>query len=161
MISSDASFLVPLVIPSMAFASMFDLQRSAVWQMPDENTSRHAVFFSYLGCLKTPYLSSLKTAYSVLGRVERHGKCVFVPDAEAPSTAEDLAFYEVEFQRSSAVFDEVAGLQFRQRLAQLLLRVHDDGTIPRHRFFDRLTRDQQKADALITGLNDDLISAVE
>jgi hypothetical protein len=129
--------------------------------MADENTSRDAVFFSYLGCLKTPYLSSSKSAYSVLGSVERHGKWALIPDGEAPSTAEDLAFDEAEFQRSSAVFDEGAGLQFRQRLAQLLLRVHDDGTIPRHRFFDRLTRDQQKADALITGLNDDLISAVE
>jgi hypothetical protein len=59
------------------------------------------------------------------------------------------------------MLDEVAGLQFRHRLSKFLLRIHNDGSVPGDRLFDRLTRDQQEPDALIAGLNDDLVSAVE
>jgi hypothetical protein len=59
------------------------------------------------------------------------------------------------------MLDEVAGLQLRHRSSKFLLRVHDDGSVPGDRLFDRLTRNQQEPDARITGLNDDLISAVE
>src|SRR5215467_9879060 len=60
----------------------------------------------------------------------------------------------------SAMPDEVAGLQLRHRLSKFLLRIHNDGSVPGDRLFDRLTRDQQEPDALIAGLNDDLVSAV-
>jgi len=59
------------------------------------------------------------------------------------------------------MLDEVTGLQLRHRLSKFLLRVHNDGPVPRDRLFDRFTRNQQEPDALIAGLNDDLISAVE
>jgi hypothetical protein len=59
------------------------------------------------------------------------------------------------------MLDEVAGLQLRPGLSKFLLRIHDDGSVPGDRLFDRLTRDQQEPDALIAGLNDDLVSAVE
>ena len=84
--------------------------------MAAENTSRNAVFFSYLRRLKTPYLGSLKSAYSVLCSVERHG-WAFVPDGEAAFTAEDSVYDEGECRPASAMFDEMAGLQFGQRLA--------------------------------------------
>ena len=49
------------------------------------------------------------------------------------------------------MLDEVAGLQLRHRLSKLLLRIHNDGSVPGDRLFDRLTRDQQEPDALVAG----------
>jgi len=83
--------------------------------------------------------SRLRLRATVLGSVGMSWKWAFSPDGGgALFTLGDFGIRRNEFLRSSAMFDEVAGLQFRHRLAQLILRVHDDGTIPRHRFFDRL-----------------------
>lgn len=59
------------------------------------------------------------------------------------------------------VLDELAGLQFVHGLTQFRLRVHHDRAVPSHRFFNRLTRDQQEPDPLIASLNHDFISSVE
>ena len=59
------------------------------------------------------------------------------------------------------MFNERAGVQFRNCLAELLLRIHDDRTVPGHRFFDRLTGDQQESNAVRTGLHADLVSAIK
>src|ERR1035438_6064784 len=40
-----------------------------------------------------------------------------------------------------------------KRLAQLFLGVHDDGTVPGHRFFQRLSRDQQETYSIVAGLH--------
>ena len=64
-------------------------------------------------------------------------------------------------RRGSAMTDERAVVQLGHCLAQLFLRVHDDGSVPRNGLFERLTRDEQKANALGTGLDNDLIAAVE
>ena len=61
----------------------------------------------------------------------------------------------------SAMFDELAGLQVGHGLTDLLLRVHHDGSVPRHRLFDRLTRYQQEANPFIASLHANFIAAIE
>ena len=56
---------------------------------------------------------------------------------------------------------KVPSAQLADGLLQLGLRVHDDGPVPGDRLLDRLARNQQEADALLAGLNRDLIAAVE
>src|SRR5215475_4799318 len=63
--------------------------------------------------------------------------------------------------RRSALADERPVAQFGNRLLQLGLGVHHDRAIPRNRLLDRLARDQQEPDALLAGLDRDLVSAVE
>jgi hypothetical protein len=46
---------------------LWSRQRWVVWQIADENASRDAVFFCYLGRWKIMYLWCLKNAYLVLG----------------------------------------------------------------------------------------------
>ena len=62
---------------------------------------------------------------------------------------------------TSPVFDEGAVLQLGDRLLQLGLSVHHDRPIPGDRFLDRLTRDKQKPDAFVAGLDRDFVTAVE
>src|SRR6476646_1827375 len=52
-------------------------------------------------------------------------------------------------------------LQLLERIAQLLLRVHHDWAVPRHRLLQRLAGNQQKADAVLTGLHGDFVAAVK
>src|SRR5664280_997344 len=52
-------------------------------------------------------------------------------------------------------------LQLVERLAELLLRVHHDRAVPRHRLLQRLARHQQEPDPLLAGLHRDLVAAVE
>ncbi len=59
------------------------------------------------------------------------------------------------------MFDEGAGVQFGYGLAYLFLRVHHDGAVPGYRLLDWLTGDQQKTDALVAGLDSDLVAPVE
>src|SRR5689334_1257282 len=59
------------------------------------------------------------------------------------------------------VLDERATLQFCHGLSQLLLDVHDDRTVPRHRLLNGLARYQQKTDAFFAGLNSNLIATIE
>jgi hypothetical protein len=68
----------------------------------------------------------------------------------------DLAFegsaYQVGRGREALpVLDERAALQFCHGLSQLLLGVHDDRTVPRHRLLNRLPGHQQKTDAFFAG----------
>ena len=42
-----------------------------------------------------------------------------------------------------------------------VLRVHHDRSIPGDRLLDRLSRDEQEPDALVAGLHDDFVAAVE
>ena len=59
------------------------------------------------------------------------------------------------------MLDERAALQFCHGLPQLPLGVHDDRTVPRHRFLNRLAGHQEKTDAFFAGLNGNLISTIE
>jgi hypothetical protein len=65
------------------------------------------------------------------------------------------------FKLRSAMPNEAAVVQFRHRLAQLLLRIHHDRPIPRYRLLDRLARHQQEPDSLGSSLHSDLVSAIE
>src|SRR5687767_1360168 len=51
--------------------------------------------------------------------------------------------------------------QIRDRLLDLLFGVHDDRPVPRDRLVDRLARDEQEADALLAGLDRDLVATIE
>ena len=51
--------------------------------------------------------------------------------------------------------------EFLKRVSQLLLRVHHDWAIPRYRFFQWLAGNQQKADALIAGLDGYFVAAIK
>src|SRR5215471_10104841 len=59
------------------------------------------------------------------------------------------------------MLNELAALQFCQSLSQFLLGVHDDRTVPGNRLLNRLARYQEKTDAFVAGLNDNLIAAIE
>jgi hypothetical protein len=59
------------------------------------------------------------------------------------------------------MLDERAALQFCHGLSQLLLGVHDNRTVPRHRLLNRLARYQKKTDAFLAGLNSNLVTATE
>ena len=58
-------------------------------------------------------------------------------------------------------FRNVPCLEFLKRLAELLLRVHHDGAVPRHGFFQRLSRDQEETDPVIAGLNHHFVAPIE
>ena len=59
------------------------------------------------------------------------------------------------------LLDEGALLKLGDRLPELLLRVHDDRSVPRHRLFDRLAGHEQEPDALVAGLHRHFIAVVE
>src|SRR5437660_3984366 len=59
------------------------------------------------------------------------------------------------------MFDEIAGVQFGDGLAQLLLRIHYYGAVPGNRLLDRLAGDEEKTDSFAAGLHHDLISTIE
>src|SRR5581483_6448490 len=80
------------------------------------------------------------------------------PGAARPAAAEPAA--PVRALRSAAL-DEGAVAQLAHRLLQLGLGVHDDGAVPGHRLLDRLTGDEQEANALLAGLDRHLLAAVE
>src|SRR5471030_1589523 len=61
----------------------------------------------------------------------------------------------------SALFDERAGAELRDRLPQLRLGVHHDRSIPGDRLLERFSRHEQEPDALAARLYHDLVSAVE
>src|SRR5262249_1055927 len=61
----------------------------------------------------------------------------------------------------SCRFEERPSLEFIESLTELLLRVHHNGTIPGHRFLQRLARDQKKADALVTCLHGELVTSIK
>ena len=63
--------------------------------------------------------------------------------------------------RAHILLQEFALLEFLKRLPQLLLGVHHDGTVPGHRFLQRLSRNQKKTDPIISGLHRDFVPAVE
>jgi hypothetical protein len=60
-----------------------------------------------------------------------------------------------------AMFYERAFLQFDHRLLQLARVVHDDGSIPGDRLFERLTGDEQIANPFRSGLDDDFVPAIK
>src|SRR5260370_32049019 len=59
------------------------------------------------------------------------------------------------------MFDEGAGVQVGYGLPYLFLRVHHDGAVPGYWLLDWLTGEQQKADALVAGLNGDFVTPIE
>ena len=92
----------------------------------------------------------------------------------------DLNFTHGYFQRSRAIGEATSApadslptsgllrslqkrsvFEFHERLLKLLLRVHHNRAIPRHRFLQRLSRDQEKPDPLLTRLHHDLVAAVK
>src|SRR5260370_25690891 len=60
-----------------------------------------------------------------------------------------------------AFFQEGAFLQFGEGLAELLLRVHDNRTVPGDRLLQGLAGNEEEADAFVAGLHDDFIAAIE
>ncbi len=57
--------------------------------------------------------------------------------------------------------NEAASVELGEGLANLLLRVHDDGAVPGYGLFNRLAGDEQEADAFGAGLDGDLVAAIE
>src|SRR5207244_4923551 len=62
---------------------------------------------------------------------------------------------------SLRTFKERPVLKFGECLLQLLLRIHHDGTVPGNRLLKRLSRNQQKANSIIPGLNRHFVAAVK
>lgn len=58
-------------------------------------------------------------------------------------------------------FQKRAFFQLLEGAAQLFLRVHDDRSIPRDRFFERFAGDEQEANSVLTRLYFHFIAAVE
>src|SRR5215472_13551298 len=52
-------------------------------------------------------------------------------------------------------------LQFPERFAQLLLRIHHDRAVPCDRLLERLTRHQKKSNAVVARLHRDLVTTIE
>src|SRR5207253_7580475 len=70
----------------------------------------------------------------------------------------------IEFSLASSdglVAQERSLSQFGERFLQLLLRVHDDGSVPCHRFAERLAGNEQEANAILAGLYHNLIALIE
>src|ERR1017187_9017225 len=57
--------------------------------------------------------------------------------------------------------EECSAFEFAERLPELLLRVHHDRAVPRHRLFEGLARDQKKTDSVVPGLHRDLVAPIE
>src|SRR5207302_2384368 len=57
--------------------------------------------------------------------------------------------------------EECSFLEFVERLLELLLGVHHDGPVPGDRLLEGLARDEEEADSVGAGLDDDLVAAVE
>src|SRR5262245_24379697 len=83
-----------------------------------------------------------------------------LPTAARPVNAACRA-HRTGRRASSPVLDEGAVAQLAHRLLQLGLRVHHDRAVPGDRLLDRLARDQEKAGALLAGLDRHLVAAVE
>jgi len=58
-------------------------------------------------------------------------------------------------------FEEVALVKFLESLAEFVLGIHNDGAIPGDRFFERLTGNEQEADAIIASLDHEFIAAIK
>ena len=94
--------------------------------------------FDHVELAKTLHLiSGLQIAITLVEQTQR-GLCVIEPSSSGrercPSCSEDG---HLKLNRL-LVLDELAGLQFTHGGLQLGLRVHHDGSIPRHRLFQRL-----------------------
>src|SRR5437867_4865118 len=59
------------------------------------------------------------------------------------------------------LLDERAVLELGVRPPQLVLRVHDDGPVPRHRLLDRLPRHEQEPDTGVACVDRHRVPAVE
>ena len=59
------------------------------------------------------------------------------------------------------MLQEGTPVQFLEGLFELFLGVHHDGAVPGDRFLQRLAGYQQKADAILAGLDFDFVAAVE
>src|SRR5437660_2484157 len=59
------------------------------------------------------------------------------------------------------LFQECPLLQFLERLPELLLGVHDDRAVPGHGLLERLSRDEEEPDSVVSGLYFELIAPIE
>src|SRR5947209_12445301 len=59
------------------------------------------------------------------------------------------------------VLQECSLLEFLVGLLELFLRVHDDRAVPGYGLLERLPRNQEEADAVVTGLHRNLVAPVE
>src|SRR6185369_14488512 len=59
------------------------------------------------------------------------------------------------------VAQECPFLQFAEGVAELLLGVHHDRSVPSDGLFERLAGDEQKADAIVASLHHDFVTAIE
>src|SRR4029077_20409307 len=62
---------------------------------------------------------------------------------------------------SPFLFQESSYLEFGECLLELLLRVHHDRSVPCDGLLKRLSRNQQEADSIISGLNRDFVALIE
>ena len=60
-----------------------------------------------------------------------------------------------------AFFQEGSFTELGKSLAELLLCVHHDRTVPSHGFLEGLSRDQQESDSIISCLHHDLVTAIK
>jgi hypothetical protein len=71
------------------------------------------------------------------------------------------AWFPLYSDRLSAMPNEASAIEFGDGLANLFLRIHHDRAVPRNRFFDRFTRDEQEPNAFRASLDGDLVAAIE
>ena len=81
--------------------------------------------------------------------------------AYAPGNSGGCGARRLKKCRASGVFNERPDAQLVVSALELLFGIHDDRAVPGNRLLDRLTRYEQETDTLVTGLDADLVTAVE
>src|SRR5215472_6343552 len=75
--------------------------------------------------------------------------------------AADLDATHLRRRRLWFGIEEGAAVEFVEGLAEFRLRVHDDGSVPGDRLFERLARDEEEAEAVIASLNHHFVATVK
>src|SRR6185437_2472003 len=115
------------------------------WRLPDRWSARLPAELLTPGIADQTLSSSGKSAISRLN----------------PSSSRTRLSEKSAAVRLTAGLDERARAHFGHRLAQLGFRVHHDRAVPRDGFFNRLAGHEKKADAVLAGLDRDLVAAIE
>jgi hypothetical protein len=72
------------------------------------------------------------------------------------------AWLSIGTRASPHYFCEKSSLfQFQEGLPKFRLRIHHDGSIPRHRLAQRLARNEQESNALRSDLHRDFVTAIK
>src|SRR3954466_5893522 len=89
--------------------------------------------------------------YTVSNQLRNKGRLTFVIERPTCGHGGRILF----------MFDEGSIAKLRNGLLQFGLRVHHDRAVPGDRLFERLARNQKKSDALVAGLDSDLLTGIE